>query len=90
MKAVKCLTDARVAMPFDDAEYRRALQRIRAEYLEMPGMKLTAPQVQRLAGVNALMCARVLEELVMEGMLRRAIDGTFGRSSDTAAIRPRG
>ena len=81
MSTVKCLTDAPVAMTFDDTEYARALQRIRAEYIEMPGMQLTALQVQRLAGVNALICARVLEELVMAGLLRRAIDGTFGRST---------
>ena len=63
----------------DEAAYARALQRIRAEYLEMPGMQLTALQVQRLAGVNALACARVLEEIVMTGVLRRAIDGTSCR-----------
>jgi hypothetical protein len=87
MKALKCLPEARVAILFDGAEYARALQRIRAEYMEMPGMRLTAPQVQRLAGVNALVCARVLEELVMAGVLRRAVDGTFARSTDTTAAR---
>ena len=79
MNTVKCLPAVGVVTPLDDAEYARALQRIRAEYLEMPGMQLTALQVQRLAGVNALTCARVLEELVMTGVLRRAIDGTFCR-----------
>lgn len=78
MNAVKSLTAVCAATP-SDLEYARALQRIHAEYLEMPGMRLTTHQVQRLAGVNPLICARVLEELVMEGVLRRAVDGTFSR-----------
>ena len=90
MKTVECLNDPHTALTFDDTEYARALQRVRAEFLEMPGMRVTAQQVQRLAGVNALLCTRVLEELVMTGVLRRAIDGTFGRFSDTAAVRTRG
>jgi hypothetical protein len=80
MKTVKCLPDPHAATSFD-AEYLRALQLIRAHYLEMPGLRLTAHQVQQLAGVNALLCARVLEELVIAGLIRRAIDGTFLRST---------
>ena len=64
----------------DEATYRRALQRIRAEYLEMPGMKLTAQQVQRLAGVDGLVCTGVLEELVTSGLLCRDASGTYRRS----------
>jgi hypothetical protein len=29
------------------------LRRVRAEYLEMPGLRLTAPQAQRLFGLDA-------------------------------------
>jgi hypothetical protein len=46
----------------------------------MPGLKLTAPQVQRLAGVDAFTCARVLEELVMSGLLARGAAGMYRRS----------
>ena len=74
--------DGRTALSttIDEAEYRRALQRIRAEFLEMPGMHLTTNQVQRLAGVNGLMCTRVLDELVVTGLLSRGASGTYKRS----------
>ena len=64
----------------DEIEYRRALQRIRAEFMEMPGMRLTPTQVQRLAGVNGLVCTRVLDELVVTGLLSRGASGTYKRS----------
>ncbi len=32
------------------------LQRVRAEYLEMPGLKLTAPQARRLWGLDCATC----------------------------------
>lgn len=48
----------------DDLPYRQAFERIRAEYVEMPGMRLTAAQVQRLSGVDISICAVVLEDLV--------------------------
>jgi hypothetical protein len=64
----------------DEADYRRALQRIRAEFLEMPGMKLTPAQVERLAGVNGMVCARALNELVVNGLLCRRGTGTYTRS----------
>ncbi len=35
---------------------QRVLERIRAEYLEMPGLKLTADQLQRLCGIEQTIC----------------------------------
>jgi hypothetical protein len=40
------------------------LTRIRAEYLEMPGLRLTCEQAQRLCGADRLLCQRVLDMLV--------------------------
>ena len=40
------------------------LQRIRAEYLEMPGLNLTAAQAQRLWGLDGATCDMVLAALV--------------------------
>jgi len=37
--------------------YEQAFNRIRAEYVEMPGMQLTPEQVERLCGVNAAVYA---------------------------------
>jgi hypothetical protein len=45
-------------------------ERIRAEYREMPGMRLTLPQAARLFNLEATDCARVLEALVSIGALR--------------------
>ena len=42
----------------------RLLERIRAEYLEMPGLCLTSEQVQRLCGVERTICQLVLDSLV--------------------------
>jgi hypothetical protein len=40
------------------------LERIRAEYLEMPGWCLTLEQMQRLNSVERTLCKRVLDALV--------------------------
>ena len=66
------------------------LQRIRAEYLEMPGLALKAEQVQRLFGVDRALCESVLESLVESGFLSRRSDGAYGRyrNPDVARFRP--
>ena len=43
--------------------------RIRDEYNEMPGMRLTLPQAARLFNLEMTHCARVLEHLVISGAL---------------------
>jgi hypothetical protein len=39
------------------------LNRLRGEYLEMPGLQLTAEQVQRLCGIEPKVCQSALDEL---------------------------
>ncbi len=46
------------------------LERIRAEFLEMPGLLLTHSQAQRLWGLERETCADVLETLVADRFLR--------------------
>ncbi len=54
----------------DSAQTDRALRlRICAEYLEMPGMRLTVPQAARLFNVERTQCARALNALVTAGVL---------------------
>ena len=43
--------------------------RIRAEYLEMPGLRLTLPQAARLFGLEPASCERTLNALVGGGEL---------------------
>lgn len=57
--------------------------RIRAEYQEMPGMRLTVAQAARLFNLDPIRCARALEALVLEGSLwtngREFFSSTVGR-----------
>lgn len=65
------------------------LERIRAEYLEMPGLRLRAEQVQRLCGIERTMCQMVLDTLVETNFLRMKSDGTYARPMDGEKSRPR-
>ena len=66
----------------DTALYRQAFDRIRAEYLETPGMRLTPAQVQRLSGVDVAICKRVLDDLVLAKFLHADDDGVYARGSE--------
>jgi hypothetical protein len=48
---------------------------IRSEYLEMPGLRLTRGQAQRLWGFDAVTCETLLERLVLTGFLCRTPKG---------------
>lgn len=63
------------------------LSRIRAEYLEMPGLRLTAPQAQRLCGAEGASCQAVLDLLVEERFLCRKPDGSYTRLTDGPRLR---
>jgi len=61
---------------------QRLHDRVRAEYLEMPGLRLTLPQAQRLCGIEAQVCRQILESLVGERFLVLKPDGTYARVTD--------
>ena len=65
------------------------ISRIRAEFLEMPGMRLTMQQAQRLCGIERTLCQTVLDSLVEEGFLCVKQDGSYGRLTDGDVSRPR-
>jgi Fic family protein len=60
------------------------LRRVRAEFLEMPGLKLTVPQAQRLWGVDRHTCEAVIEELTASRFLARTRDGAVVLRAATA------
>jgi hypothetical protein len=64
------------------------ISRIRAEFLEMPGMKLTMQQVQRLCGIESSLCQAVLDALVEERFLSVKPDGSYGRLTEGDISRP--
>jgi hypothetical protein len=53
--------------------------RIRAEFRELPGLKLTLPQASRLFSIELAGCERVFDALVREGFL--ASDGRAFRNA---------
>jgi hypothetical protein len=68
---------------------QRVLARLRAEYLEMPGMKLTTAQVQRLCGIEQPMCTLLLDILVEAQFLTRKSNGTYVRLTEGRPPLPR-
>jgi hypothetical protein len=58
------------------------LDRIRAEYLEMPGLRLTLEQAQRLCGLERTLCQTVLDSLVEAKFLCLKANGTYARLTD--------
>jgi hypothetical protein len=57
--------------------HHAVLQRIRAEYREMPGLRLTQDQAGRLCGVEHALCRMVLDALVVEKFLCITSDGRY-------------
>jgi len=62
--------------------------RIYSEYLEMPGLRLTSEQAQRLLGIDAAVCTNALELLVNAGFLRLTPTGQYVRVTDGLVVPP--
>lgn len=69
--------------------YTATIERIRGEYLEMPGLRLTLPQAQRLCGVERALCEAVLNTLVETKFLAVSPNGVYARLSDGEPSRRR-
>jgi len=55
------------------------LRRVKGEFLEMPGLRLTEPQARRLWGLDRDSCAALLGALVEANFLFQTRDGAFMR-----------
>ena len=55
----------------------RLVHRLKSEFLEMPGLKLTEAQARRMWGLDAASCSYVLENLVKAHFLFKTRDGGF-------------
>jgi hypothetical protein len=55
------------------------INRVRGEFLEMPGLSLKRDQVQRLCGIERTMCQLVLDTLVDARFLYAKSDGQYAR-----------
>jgi hypothetical protein len=64
------------------------VRRIYGEYLEMPGLRLTCAQAQRLWGLEADSCMEALRILVDAGFLRLTNAGQYVRLTEGPAAMP--
>lgn len=58
----------------------RWIELIQAEYMEIPGLNLTKPQVQRLWGLDAATCDVLLDSLESVKFLKRTPRNTYVRT----------
>lgn len=64
------------------------LQRIRGEFMEMPGLRLTTRQAQRLWALDNTTCRRALDRLVESGFLRCTDGVHFLRRTEGTVTAP--
>ena len=62
------------------------LRRVQGEYIEMPGLRLTTAQAQRLWGLDRASCDSLLDALVEAKFLLKTRDGAFVRSDHVRAV----
>lgn len=63
--------------------FAHLVQRIRSEFLEMPGLRLTLPQASRLWAVDRATSERILDTLTAAGFLSKNREGAYFRVSVT-------
>lgn len=71
-------------MSIEERSVRESLPLVRAEYLEMPGLILTKPQVQRLWRLDPVVCDALLDELVAADFLVKTPDEAYGRAGSSS------
>lgn len=60
------------------ASRRQLLLRVQSEFFEMPCLRLTGRQAQRLFALRSDVCERLLTTLVADGTLTRGADARYG------------
>ena len=77
MEVSGCCGSRRSCERRNPASRQEVLQRIRAEFSEMPCLRLTCRQAQRLFGLRPDVCERVMTALVADGTLLHGQDGRY-------------
>jgi hypothetical protein len=57
--------------------YLKLVQRIREEFEDIPGLRLTTVEASRFWALDEQMCEQVLEELAVSGFLAQGADHRF-------------
>lgn len=83
---VACTSNLQTMMAMKDAAPSEQdwIQIIRGEFLEIPGLRLTSDQVQKLWGLHRDACAAVLESLLHQRFLELTADGHYVRARRSA------
>ena len=66
-------------LDLDALAFEQLIERVRAEFLEMPGLRLTLPQAARLWGIDLPSCEAVVDVLVKREFLQRTATGAVAR-----------
>jgi hypothetical protein len=61
--------------------FRKLVQRIREEFEEAPGLRLTSSEGARFWGLDLATCERVLTELLATGFLARGSDTRYRQAT---------
>jgi len=72
------------SMNKDNGAIQDVLRRVRGEFLEMPGLRLTSEQARRLWRLDQTSCDAVLGALVDARFLARTRDGAFVRQDGSS------
>ena len=65
--------------------FEQLVQRVKSEFIEMPGLRLTLEQGSRLWGLERDECDALLHSLVERKCLTVTAAGTYGRAADGIA-----
>jgi hypothetical protein len=60
--------------------FHQLVERVRCEFLEMPGLRLTIPQAARLWGLDLPSCEAVVDVLIRCEFLQRTASGAVARA----------
>ena len=69
-------------MPDKSRVLQDVVRRVRGEFLEMPGLRLTVTQASRLWGLDEGSCRRVIDVLIRSSFLRWTAGGAVARVDD--------
>jgi len=67
----------------DTSPLESLVARVRGEYFEMPGLRLTLAQAGRLWQVDVSTCEMLLDQLVREGFLCKTNNGFYIAAATT-------
>lgn len=67
-------------LELDAFDFQQVVERVRGEFLEMPGLRLTIPQAARLWGLDLPSCEAVVDVLVRCAFLQRTASGVVARA----------